>query len=283
MTKIAWLVDTATGFTKEEIEQHPLFVVPMGVIINGKHYEDQVDLSTEEFYNLLSQHGEGAKTTQPNFQSMLDAYNKIKEEGYDAVIAVHPSSDLTGSYQNSVAASSEVDIKSAVIDSKTGSYPYKRMVEIGMQAAEEGKPFEEIVDLLKGLVDKSEIYLLPKSLQQMRKSGRVTASQSFMAGLFNIQIILQLTGGKVIPLEKIRTKKKVFARMMEIISEGIETHHLTEIAVLNSGDKEEAAKYTEAIRKAYPNIKIHEEMLVPVAGVHVGHGSVSFGWLDTKN
>lgn len=283
MTKIAWLVDTATGFTKEEIEKHPLFVVPMGVIINGRHYEDQVDLSTEEFYDLLSQYGEGAKTTQPNFQSMLDAYNKIKDEGYDAVIAVHPSSDLTGSYQNSVAASSEVDIRSAVIDSKTGSFPYKKMVEIGMKAAEEGKSFEEIVDLIKSLVDKAEFYLLPKSLQQMRKSGRVTASQSFMAGLFNIQIILQLTGGKVIPLEKIRTKKKVFARMMEIIREGINKHDLTEIAVLSSGDQAEAAKYTEAIKKEFPDVTLHEGMLVPVAGVHVGHGSVSFGWLDVKN
>ncbi len=283
MSKLAWLVDTAAGFTQEEIDKYPLFVVPMGVIINGTHYVDQQELSTERFYELLNQYGEGAKTTQPNFQSMLEAYEEIKKQGYDEVIAVHPSSELTGSYQNSVAASSEVDIRSAVIDSRIGAFPYKKMVLEGMKAVEEGKTFEEVVELVESFPVKAQLLLQPKSLQQLRKSGRLSASQSFLAGLLNIQLILHFEDGKVMPFEKVRTKKKVFERMMAVASENINKFGLTEISVMNAGDKEEAKKYTSALKELYPELLIHEEPLVPVAGVHTGYGTVGIGWLRTKN
>ncbi|KAA1042404.1 DegV family protein [Macrococcus equipercicus] len=283
MTKLAWLVDTAAGFTEEETAQYPLFVVPMGVIINGTHYVDQQELSTERFYELLNEYGEGAKTSQPNFQSMLEAYEAIKQEGYDAVIAVHPSSELTGSYQNSVAASKEVDIQSAVIDSKIGAYPYKKMVLEGMKAAEDGRSFDDVVQLVESFPPKAQLLLQPKNLHQLKRSGRVTASQSFLAGLLNIQLILHFEEGKVAPFEKMRTKKKVFERLIAIASENIENHQLTEIAVMNAGDLEQAKKYVEALQALHPELLIHEERLVPVAGVHTGYGTVGIGWLDTKN
>ncbi|TDM12217.1 DegV family protein [Macrococcus lamae] len=282
MEKLAWLVDTAAGFTDEEIERHPLFIVPMGVILNGTHYVDQEELSTQRFYELLNKHGEGAKTTQPNFQSMLETYEAIKQDGYDSVIAVHPSGELTGSFQNSVAASSEVDIKSTVIDSRIGAFPYKQMVVEGMKAAEAGKSFDEIVELVKTFPEKGQLLLQPKSLHQLRRSGRLTASQSFLAGLLNIQLVLHFEDGKVMPLEKVRTKKKVMERMLAVVDENIAEHQLTEISVMHAGDIEEARKYMEAIKERHPALTIYEEPLVPVAGVHTGYGTVGIGWLSVK-
>lgn len=279
MTKIAWLVDTAAGFTKEEIAEHDLYVVPMGLILNGHSYIDQVNLSSEEFYQLLQQYGEGAKSSQPNFQAMLNTYHKIKEDGYDAVIAVHPTSELTGSYQNSLTASSEVEIKSAVIDSRTGSYPYKKMVLEGMALTENGESFDTAVSHIKQRVNDSVLYLQPKNLQQVRRSGRLTASQSFLAGLLSIQLILSLEEGKIIPYEKVRTRKKVFDRMIEIVEDAIENDNIKEICVLNSGDKEEAQKYVERLQQDYPDLIIHEDYMVAVASVHTGYGTVSVGWL----
>ncbi|GGB00743.1 DegV family protein [Macrococcus hajekii] len=279
MTGIAWLVDTAAGFTEEEIAGHPLFVVPMGVILNGVSYSDQVNLSSEEFYRLLEQYGEGAKSSQPNFQAMLDTYHKIKDEGYDRVIAVHPTSELTGSYQNSLTASQEVDLKVEVIDSRTGSYPYKKMVQAGMAITEAGGTFEEAVQHVRSLTTQTALYLQPKNLQQVRRSGRLSASQSFLAGLLSIQLILSLEEGKIIPYEKVRTRKKVFERMIEIVEEAIEKEDLKEICVLNSGDKVEAGKYVERLHADYPELIIHQEYMAAVASVHTGYGTVSIGWI----
>lgn len=280
MTKIAWLVDTSAGFTNEEIEKYPLFVVPMGVILNNQHYVDHFELPTNEFYEKLKVYGEGAKTTQPNLQSIMDMYEQIEKAGFTHLISVHPSSKLTGSYQNSVAASKESSLTTAVIDSRTGSYPEKKMILNSIVMIEKGQSFDEAVSYLNEATKKSKLYLQPKSMQQMKKSGRVSASQSFMASLLNIQLILELTEGVVIPLEKIRTKKKVFNRLVEIVEQGVRQSGVTEIAVLHAGDYEEASRYAEAIQEKLPNLKIVREPLVPVAGVHTGYGTVGIGWIE---
>lgn len=128
--KVAWLTDTASGCIIDAHED--IFVVPMGVILNDQHYQDQAELSVEDFYKLLQQYGDGAKTTQPNFQALHDMYDHIESLGYTHVIAIHPSSELTGSFQNSVKASQESSLTCAVIDSRIGSYPMKAMIQKGM-------------------------------------------------------------------------------------------------------------------------------------------------------
>lgn len=50
--KVAWLTDTASGCIIDAHED--IFVVPMGVILNDQHYQDQAELSIEDFINYYS-------------------------------------------------------------------------------------------------------------------------------------------------------------------------------------------------------------------------------------
>lgn len=276
--KVAWITDTASGC---KIGAHEdLFVVPMGVILNDKHYQDQEELSVEEFYHLLQQYGDGAKTTQPNFQALHEIYEQIEKLGYTHVIAIHPSSELTGSYQNSLRASQDVSLISAVIDSRIGSYPMKAMIDKGMALLEDGYSFNEVVEKLKAYTEDTVLFLQPKNLSQMKKSGRVSKTQSFMAGLLNIQLILQFEEGKIYPVEKVRTKKKVIEAMKRCVEDRLRTAQPKEICVVYAGDRNEADIYIEWLKENYPDIHITDEILVPVAGVHLGYGTVGIGWIN---
>lgn len=169
--KVAWITDTASGC---KIGAHEdLFVVPMGVILNDKHYQDQEELSVEEFYRLLQQYGDGAKTTQPNFQALHEIYEQIEKLGYTHVIAIHPSSELTGSYQNSLRASQDVSLISAVIDSRIGSYPMKAMIDKGMALLEDGYSFNEVVEKLKAYTEDTVLFLQPKKFKSDEKKAGV--------------------------------------------------------------------------------------------------------------
>lgn len=276
MNKIAWVTDTASGCI---IGEKDTFVVPMGVILNEKHYQDQAELSVEEFYTLLKEYGDGAKTTQPNFQAIHDVYEEIEKLGYTHVIAVHPSSKLTGSFQSSVIASQEVKITTAVIDSKIGSYPMKAMIESGKQMNAEGKSFEEIVETLKSYAKDAVLILNPKNLVQMKKSGRVSRTQSFMAGLLNIHLVLQFEDGSIYPVDKVRTKKKVVDAVKKQVEKNLTELKPKEICVVYGGDKEEANIYIDWLKEDYPEINIVSEILVPVAGVHLGYGTIGISWI----
>ncbi|UBH09116.1 DegV family protein [Macrococcus armenti] len=276
--KVAWLTDTASGCIIDAHED--IFVVPMGVILNDQHYQDQAELSVEDFYKLLQQYGDGAKTTQPNFQALHDMYDHIESLGYTHVIAIHPSSELTGSFQNSVKASQESSLTCAVIDSRIGSYPMKAMIQKGMALFEEGLSFDTVVEQLKVYTEDAMLFVQPKNLNQMKKSGRVSKTQSIMAGLLNIQLILKFEEGKVYPIEKVRTKKKVIEAMKTCVAQALENSNPEEICVVYAGDRSEADLYIEWLKSSYPQSKIVDEILVPVAGVHLGYGTVGISWIN---
>ena len=144
MKKIAWITDSTCGLSQDFIDEHNIHVLSLNVILNGISYKDDIDLTKDEVYEQLQLHGEGAKTSQPAYGDFISLYEKLKEE-YDCGIAIHASSELTGTYQSSVMASKDVGFDVAVIDSKIGSYALGKMIRNGIELEQEGKTYEEIV------------------------------------------------------------------------------------------------------------------------------------------
>lgn len=278
MSKIAFITDSASGF--QQGEHQDVYVVPMGVIINDQQYVDQVDISTEDFTTLLKDYGDGAKTFQPSPQSFHDTYQSIVDGGYTHIIAIHATKELTGTFQSSTITSRAFDIESTVIDSQIGSYPLRRLVEYGVELAEQGKSYEQIVEQVEQLSQSPTLFLYPKNLNQLKNSGRVSKAQGLLAGLLNIQLILAFDGGKIYPIEKSRSKKKVIAALQQKIAEKIRMDQPSKVGVIYTGEHEEADKVIDWLKEEFPNVTVEKEALVPVAGVHTGYGTLGIGWIN---
>lgn len=276
--KIAWITDSTCGLSESFIKEHNIYVLPLSVIINGVSYLDDIEITKEEFYEKLEIHGNGAKTSQPAFGKFIELYNKLKTE-YDYGIAIHASSALTGTYDSSINASKQTGFPVEVIDSKIGSYALGKMISNGIEFEAAGKTYEEIVNILRGYPEKTEMYLLPENLSQLKNSGRVSTPQAVFATLLNINLLLRFDDGRVIVEEKIRTKRKAKRRLFELIGAAIEKHQLKEICVMHAGVKEIAQSWKEELEKIHNQIKVKTEALVPVAGVHTGYGTLAVSWL----
>lgn len=277
MGKIAFITDSASGFGMDE---HPdVFVVPMGAIVNDKEYVDYIDIQTNQFYELLKDYGDGAKTFQPSPQSFHDTYQKAIDSGYTHIIAIHATKELTGTYQSSEMTSREFDIESTVINSQVGDYPLRRMVEEGVKASEAGETYETIVDKIKKLAEDSSLIVYPKNLNQLKNSGRVSRSQGIIAGLLNIQLIIEFEGGSLYPVEKIRSKKKALSFIHEKIKKEVAEDNPSKIGVSYAGEEEEADLMVSWLKEEYPDKTIDKQPLVHVAGVHTGYGTITIGWV----
>jgi DegV family protein with EDD domain len=280
MEKIAWVTDSTCGLPQSFIEEHDIHVLPMIVHINNISYREDIEISKEEVYELLKQYGEGAKTSQPAYGEFVTLYEQLAEaDAYDKVIAIHASSALTGTYQSSVSASQMVDLDVEVIDSKVGSFALGQMIRKGIHMAQAGKSTDEIVKTIHHYTDHLEMYLLPQSLEQMRKSGRVSTTQSVFANLLSINIILRFDKGKIIIDDKIRSKKKAVRYLFQAIEKAYKSGELTELGIMHAGAKERAEEWKKELLNMYENLKIQVEPLVPVAGVHAGHGTMAISWL----
>jgi len=277
LEKIAFITDSASGF---DINEHPdVYVVPMGVVLNNKEFVDYIDIQTDEFYEQLRTYGDGAKTFQPSRQKFHDTYQKVVDKGYTHVIAVHATRDLTGTYESSEMASREFDIESTVINSRIGDYPERRMVEEGVKAAEAGVSYQEIVERIKQYAEDAVLMIYPKNLTQLKNSGRVSKSQGIIAGILNIQLILDFKNGKLYPIEKIRSKKKALSFIHGKLESRIEQDNPSKIGVSYAGEHEEADQLIEWLKERYLDKTIEKKPLVHVAGVHTGYGTITIGWI----
>ena len=279
MKKIAVVTDSASGVDQAYRDKHDVKVLPMSVIINGVAYRDGIDATTEEIYDMLKESGEGAKTSQPTIGEFMEIYEAIEADyEYEAVIAVHASSELTGTYQSSLSASEDMSKPVYVIDSRIGSYPMKQMVEHAVASRESDKDIEEVVEEIREMTRNAQLYLLPQSFSQMRKSGRISASQSMLASVLNIHLKLEFDDGKVVVGEKLRTKKKIYNAVLANLEEHVKAGGVKTLGLVHAGSASLVDEWKKKIEERLPDVNLVVEPLVTVAGVHTGHGTIGFGF-----
>lgn len=79
--KIAIVTDS-TAYLPERIKDHPnLFVIPIPVILDGKIYNEGIDIEADEYYALLNNSKEFPTTSQPALGEVLELYKSIANKG----------------------------------------------------------------------------------------------------------------------------------------------------------------------------------------------------------
>lgn len=276
--KIAWITDTTASLSKDFIEQYNLHVVPLHIVINQQSYKETIDITQKEFYERMKNENSKFQTSQPALGDFVELYTKLKEE-YDYGIAIHASSLLSGTFQTSVMAAEMADFKLLPIDSLTGSYPLSFLVKKGIELVEEGLDTNEVVATLNQLRDNTRLYLVPSNLDQLKKSGRVSGGQAILASLFNIKPILAIEDGGAKIKDKVRTEKRAISWLINNLKSDKETKIVRKAAIVHANDIDRAAELEKLVNETFPDIETELMMLITVAGVHTGVGTLGLSWV----
>ena len=164
-----------------------------------------------------------------------------------------------------MAASMISSDKISVIDSETSVSNLRFLVEIAWELAQEGKSRHEIVEAIMKEKENAGIRLTVDNLDYLRKGGRLTGAQAFIGSMLNIKPIIALTEGKLIPIEKVKGKKKAIKSMISSIPDNVK-----KISICHVSNMEEAEKIKEILQKKYQNASISIDELGPVIGSHLG-------------
>ncbi|MBE6107877.1 MAG: DegV family protein [Erysipelotrichaceae bacterium] len=266
------LVDSASDIPASNEDN--IFVVPLSVQLNGNDYIDGVNLSHNQFYELLKSTEEFPKTSQPSPQAYLNFFEQVKESK-DELICILLSSGVSGTFQSGCLAKEIVDYDQIyLVDSLTGAYGVKLLVLEAQKLIQEGKSAKEIVEALENLKQKITIYLSVDTLEYLSKGGRLDKTAAFIGGIAKLKPVITVTReGKIGVLNKtIGTNRAInaiidLAHQLEIDEEyPIYTIHTL-------GDKNVAKLETKLAEQGY--IINEREQLGPVVGSHLG--SEAFG------
>ncbi|MDC3417368.1 DegV family protein [Aquibacillus salsiterrae] len=282
MKKIAWVTDSTASFSKEDkqwLEENHVFVVPMGVSFGDVTFKEEIDITVDEFYKKMMNTDTQPMSSQPALGDFINLYEKLKEN-YDEAVVIHASSKLTGVYSSSVQAAEMVGFPINPIDSWIGSFPLRYLIETGLSLHHKGMEMKQLISELIVMREKGKLYLLPSSLEQLRRSGRVSNFGSLIGNILQIKPILALEEGKVIIVEKVRTLKKAEKSLLTIFHQAVERGIHNRIAVIYAGDKEAAEALVTKIKESYQELRIEKMPLIPVAGVHTGPETIGLAWVE---
>ncbi|MFS0688524.1 DegV family protein [Sporosarcina sp. 179-K 8C2 HS] len=279
--KTAIVTDSTAYLPPQIIDKLNIHVIPLTVTIDGQVYDEEVDLTSEEFYDKVRGEGPLPKTSQPPVGKFVELFESLKEN-YDAIISIHLSSGISGTYAGAVQAgemAEGVDVRA--FDSELSCYVQGFYVIRAAEMAMEGAAPDEIMAELAEMKKTMRAYFMVDDLAHLQRGGRLSSAQALIGGLLQVKPILHFQDKVIVPFEKIRTRKKAMKRIADMLAEDAEKLPL-EAAIIHANRPEEAEAWKQELEERMPDVNFTISYFGPVIGTHLGEGSMGLGWVKRK-
>ncbi|MCL2558920.1 MAG: DegV family protein [Turicibacter sp.] len=278
--KIAIVTDSTASLTEELLKEHNIFSSYLMIIFGQDSYQEFKEISPAKFLELCATQDELPSTSQPAIGLTVDLYERIFAEGYDEIIHVTISGEVSGSFASATSAAEMVGAeKIHIFDSKTMVFGQGGLAIEASKLAKSGKSVPEILTALEKMRQDTALIAAVKNLENLRKGGRLSNAGAVIGGVLQIKPIVHLTQtGTIEALGKVRTFKKAIQFLVDQAREANLDESQYEFCVLHMENPEECAILKSMIREIYPNINIHETPLSLVVSAHIGPGAVAVSW-----
>jgi DegV family protein with EDD domain len=275
---IALVTDSTAYMPPELLEQYGIYVVPNVVNWGTETYRDGVDISAKAFFERLKKDPVLPTTAVASIGEFHDIYAKAAQEA-EAVLGVHLSAKLSGTYSTAVQAAKMLPGKRIeVIDSNATAMAMGFVVLAAARAAEAGQSFEQVVQTARDSIPHVGVVFTVETLEFLRRGGRIGGAQAFMGSLLDMKPILDLRDGRVEPIERVRTKRKAVDRVMDIIVERATGKSPIRLATLHANAPEEAAALLEKCKQRLGAVEAIMCEVSPTVATHAGPGTVGLAY-----
>ena len=268
------VTDSSAYLPADLVQQHNIHVIPLKVHFGEQTYRDEIDLSHEEFYRMLAEAETLPTTSQPSAGEFFDLYSRLSKDGHE-IISIHISSKLSGTVSSAQSAKEMLpEAKISIVDSASTAMGLGLMALTAARAAEEGKTAAEIVAAVEKMIKAMNVVFVVDTLEYLQKGGRIGGAAALVGTLLKVKPILCLKDGRIEPLDKVRSKRKALARLLEVTEECVESGTPVRVAVLHAQVPDEARELEKKVRARFDCAEYYFAELGPVLGTHTGPGVV---------
>jgi DegV family protein with EDD domain len=279
MAKVALVTDSTTYLPQEYLEKYPIRMTPVLIIWSGQELRDGIDILPEEFYARLKTSKESPGTSQPSPQALKETFAALLADGYD-ILGVFISSKFSGTFAAARQAQSMLPGSNIeIVDSLTGSMGAGWPIISAAKAAIGGASLAECKTLVLKAIEHTGILLMVDTLDYLHRGGRIGGAQRFLGNLLSMKPILEVVEGSFVGLERVRTRQKALARLVELLEERIAGRKPVHLAALHASARETAEKL---LRQAVARVNPIETLIADVSpgvGVHLGPGAAGFAFM----
>ncbi|MFC9547667.1 DegV family protein [Streptomyces sp. NPDC056956] len=268
---VAIVTDSTAYLPARTMERHRITAVPLTVVLGDQALEEGTEISTRSLAQAL-QKRRPVTTSRPGPEVFDAAYRKVAESGADGIVSLHLSAELSGTHDAAVVAARRAPVPVRVVDTGMIAMALGFCALAAAETAEAGGTVDEAVTAAEKRAAGTAAYFYVDTLDYLRRGGRIGAAQALLGSALAVKPLLQLVGGRIEPLEKVRTASKAIARLEEIAAEragGAEV----DVAVHHLAAPERATALADRLRERLPGLAdLHVSEVGAVIGAHTGPG-----------
>lgn len=274
MSKIKIFVDTAADMPEQIAKEKNIGVLRFMSIFGEESFVTGTELTNEEFYKKLEASENIPTTSQTPYADMYDAFSEASKE-YDTIIYFTISSKASGQHNTAKMVAEEIkeenpDADIRIVDTMRFSAYISLAAYHATELLEQGENADSIIEKSLSYMNEWQAYILVDTLKYLEKGGRITKTSAIVGTLLDIKPVLTVNNGLIEPLEKLRGKKKLFKKLIELMKENPNfDDEKKEIIVVHSND-DYCAETKELLEEEFDKPAFMEFKFGPVVGTHIG-------------
>lgn len=279
MSRIALVTDSTAMLPAAQAADRGVTVVPLQVIVGAHAYEEGVDPeATPQTIAEALRAYTPVSTSRPTPSAFLETYERLADQGAEAVVSIHLSSELSGTYESAQLAARDASIPVRAIDTRQLGMATGYAVLAAADVVDAGGSFEEAAGAALARASRTTSLFYVDTLEYLRRGGRIGTAAAVLGSALAVKPLLTLEEGRVTTREKVRTAGRAVARLEELAAEAADGLPV-DVAVAHLAAPDRAASLAERLRGRLSDNLEGREVFVgevgAVLGAHVGPGMVA--------
>ncbi len=266
------VTDSSCDLSEEIVKDLGITVVPLSVRFGEEIFKERVTITDEQFYHRLVEGSIHPATIQPNATDFIAAYEKVGQ-GADGIVSTHITLVLSGTINSARQAKdlAKISCPLEIVDSKLVSIALGAVVIAAAEAAKQGKPMAEVLQVANEAIANTRALALLDTLKYLQAGGRIGKATAFIGTLLSIKPIISIKDGGIIPFARARSFAKGLEQLVAFVGDG---QGIDDILIAYTTVEGEARDLAERISKIYTRKPVKVMRLGTTLGVHVGPGAI---------
>ncbi|MCD6230811.1 MAG: DegV family protein [Dehalococcoidia bacterium] len=276
MVKI--VTDSCSGINPESAERFGVTVLPLYIHFGNEIYQDNIDLTTEEFYRRLEKEENLPTSSAVNPDTFAKVFTQLAKET-DEILTISFSAMLSGTYGAALQGKAMVGKKChiEVIDSQLAIGAQMLLVVFATKLAQSGANLDQISKRVKNAIPRIHLRATLYTLEYLRKGGRIGKAQALLGSLLKVNPILTLKDGMIFPVARPRSRTQAINQLIDFAKS---FPHIEALAVEDATTHDELEVLAEKLKGLVPPENFYRSKIDPVIGIHLGPGVLGVSVLE---
>ena len=278
MPRIVLVTDSTASLPPKVVAERDIVVVPLEVVIGADIFEEGADGATPEMVADALRAFRPVSTSRPSPSVMLQVYEQAARGGASAVVSIHLSGDMSGTFESAQLAAREASIPVTAVDTRQVGIGTGFAVLAAADVLDEGGSAEDAAEAARNRAAATASLFYVDTLEYLRRGGRIGATAALFGGALAVKPLLTIENGVIATLEKVRTATRALSRLEELAAQAADGQQV-EVGVAHLASPDRAGQLTQRLTDRLADNLSGREVwcgeLGAVLGAHVGPGMLA--------